>query len=77
MKGALHKIQTLFDIGDQSVKEGKENEIASRLIKILMPEVEKIRAVRNQDIYEYLSQELIPSLSANFARYYLNLQSKK
>ena len=77
IQGALQKIQTLFDIGDQCVKEKKEKEITPRLIKMLMLEVEKIRKVRNQDIYEYLSGELIPSLAANFARYYLNLQSEK
>jgi glyoxylase-like metal-dependent hydrolase (beta-lactamase superfamily II) len=76
IKGALHKIQSLFDLGDSCVKEGKEKEIAPRLIKILMPEVEKIRAVRDQDIYEYLSQELIPSLAANFAKYYLSIPKK-
>ena len=73
---ALHNIQVLFDISDQCVKEGKESDIAPRLLKILMPEVEKIRAARTPDIYEYLSQELIPSLAANFAKYYLNLHKK-
>jgi glyoxylase-like metal-dependent hydrolase (beta-lactamase superfamily II) len=77
IQSALDNIQRLFDIGEKCVKDGKQGEIATRIMSILMQEVEKIRAVRKQDIYDYLSEELTPSLAANFARYYLNIHLKK
>jgi hypothetical protein len=69
---ALMKIQTLLDIGDTCVRDGREKNIAETVINtLLVPELEKIKAVREESFYKYLSQELIPSMSAAFARYYL------
>lgn len=72
IQGALDKIERLLDIGEQCVKDGKKGEIANRVISsILTPELEKIRAMRGGSFYDYLSHELIPSMSAAFANYYL------
>jgi hypothetical protein len=36
-----------------------------------MPEAEKLKATRGEGLYEYLSRELMPSMSQAFARYCL------
>lgn len=73
IQGALDKIQKLLDIGEQCVKEGKAGEIAHRVRStLLVPELEKIKATRGMGgFYDYLSNELTPSLAAAFASYYV------
>lgn len=75
---ALNKIDRLLDIGDKCVREGKENEIAHRVVNTLLtPELEKVKATREDSFYRYLSEELIPSMSEAFGRYYLEKCKKK
>jgi len=70
---ALENMQWLLDMGAKCVEEGKPGEIADRFKTRVMPEVEKIRKARGEGIYAYMSDELVPSLSSNFANYYLNM----
>ncbi len=75
IQGALDKIQKLLDISATCVKEGKEGEIAARVWNNrLAPELEKIKSGRGGTFYEYVSQELTPSMSQAFAKYYLSTQ---
>jgi len=71
---ALDGMQQLLDIGEQCLEEGKPEEIASRFLASRMLEVEKLRAARGESLYEFMGQELLPSLSEAFAKYYLELQ---
>jgi glyoxylase-like metal-dependent hydrolase (beta-lactamase superfamily II) len=71
---ALDGMQRLLDIGANCVAEGKPEEIASRVAAIILPEVERVRAIRGEGLYEYFSREFVPHLARNFANYYLNLQ---
>jgi glyoxylase-like metal-dependent hydrolase (beta-lactamase superfamily II) len=73
MQHALNGMQRLLDIGASCIKEGKPKEIASRVLASRMPEIKKIMAKRGESLYEYMSQELVPSLSTAFASYYLGL----
>ncbi len=73
MQLALNNMQKLLDIGAQCVAEGKPDDIVSRALASRMPELEKIRVKRGEQLYEYLSKELVPSQSEVFAKYYLNL----
>lgn len=73
IQGALDMIQRLLDIGAACMEENKESEIASRVWSDrLVPELEKIRIGRGGTFYEYVSQELTPSMSQAFAKYYLS-----
>lgn len=74
MKNALKKMQQLLDIGADSKGQRDPQEIAQKALAIQMPEAEKLRVTRGLKLYEYMSQELIPSLSTAFANYYLELQ---
>ena len=73
MKNALEKIQQLLDIGADSKGKRDPQEIAQRALAIRMPEAEKLKGTRGLKIYQYLSQELMPSMSKAFANYYLEL----
>ena len=74
---ALSRMQQLLDIGAACVKEGKPQEIEARSKAVRQLEVEKLRKTRDQTLYNYLSQELMPSMSQAFAKYYLETQEKQ
>jgi glyoxylase-like metal-dependent hydrolase (beta-lactamase superfamily II) len=77
MQGALDKIQKLLDTAAQCVKDGRKGEIAETVIRtILTPELEKIRVTRGGAFYDYVSKELVPTISAAFAKYYLQQKLK-
>lgn len=73
IQGALNYIQRLLDLGEKCVKEGRNEEIAAEVIRtMLTPELEKVLVTRGSgSLYEYLKNELLVSISANFQRYYL------
>lgn len=73
MERSMDNIRWLLDMGAKCMKEGKPEDIAGRFMDRVMPEVEKIREARGEGIYEYMSGELVPSLSKNFTNYYMNL----
>ena len=68
---ALAGIQTIMDIADQCMQEGNPQEIEPRVLASKMPELEKLRQSRGQEIYEYTRDELITHHSTYFAQYYL------
>jgi len=74
---ALDRMQRLLDIGAKFAEGRKAEEIASGVIANVMPEVEKLRKARGESLYEYMSRELVPSMSVAFANYYLDMQPKQ
>ena len=72
MQRSLGGIQRIIDIADNCVKDGKTEEIESRVLASKMPEVEKLRKTRGKVLYEYTRDELITHHSTYFAQYYLN-----
>ena len=76
MQRALDGMQRLLDIGAKCVEERKPEEIASRVLASVMPEVEKLGVARGESLYQYMGQELVPSMSRAFAEYYQELQQK-
>jgi len=73
LENALEKMQQLLDIGKDSKGQRNPQEIAQRALAIRMLEAEKLKVTRGTKLYQYLSQELMPSLSTAFANYYLEL----
>jgi glyoxylase-like metal-dependent hydrolase (beta-lactamase superfamily II) len=72
INSALARIQQLMDIAAECIKAGKPQEIEARTLALRLPEAEKIREVRGDEgLYDYLSRELIPSLSRAFLDYSL------
>ena len=68
---ALEDMQQLLDIAGGCVAEGKPEEIAPCILANDLPRVEKLGKARGQALYDYLSQELLPSKAKAFANYYL------
>ncbi|MCL5735776.1 MAG: MBL fold metallo-hydrolase [Actinobacteria bacterium] len=67
---ALVRMQALLDIGAHCARRNKPEEIELRVMAKLLPEVEKIGKVRDAGLYEYLRDELAPSMAQAFANYY-------
>jgi hypothetical protein len=74
---SLDNMQWLLDMGARCMEEGKPEEIVSRYVDRWMPEVEKIRAARGEEIYKYLTEELVFSMSNDFANYYTDLHQRQ
>jgi glyoxylase-like metal-dependent hydrolase (beta-lactamase superfamily II) len=70
IKNALDKIQELLDIA-ATCRQCEPQEIVKKVMAIRMPEAEKLRVTRGEELYQYLSQELMPSMSRAFASYCL------
>ena len=66
LNNAMIKVQQLIDV---SLELNDQAEIFKKVMSIRLPEAEKIRAVRGEKLYEYLSQELMPSMSRAFTGY--------
>ncbi len=74
MQDALGRMQWLMDTGARCVAEGKPEQIEKMILERLMSEADKIKKVRGEGLYTYVSGELIPHLGKNFAKYYVDLQ---
>lgn len=66
---AKDDIHELLDIGNKCLKEGKPEEISKRVVANRMTKLEKLKAIRGEEQYNYLKNELIPSLATAFAEY--------
>ena len=69
MSNAIDKMQRLLDIGREYMKEGKADIIADRAYEIILPELEKLRKVRGEEMYQYATQEHVGSQVKLFAKY--------
>lgn len=70
---ALDGMQQMMDIGAECVAKGKPEQIEPRILAIKKIEVEKLRNVRDAEVFKHESQELIVSQAKSFAAYYLQL----
>lgn len=73
MGRALDAMQLRFDVGSETMKQGKPEELTSRIIASMASEIEKLK-VRGESLYKYMTEELIPVWSRGFAIYYQKLQ---
>jgi glyoxylase-like metal-dependent hydrolase (beta-lactamase superfamily II) len=69
MSEALSKMQQVTDIGTKYVREGKPEIIADKLFEMYMPELERMRSVRGNVIYQYAIQEHLYSMFQAFTKY--------
>ena len=76
IENALTKMQQLMDIGERCTKEGRPEDIEKEVYARIVGEADKVRASRGEDLYQYLSKELLPNLARGFARYYTEQYNK-
>jgi len=69
MKRSINKIQQLLDIGNRYMKEGKPEKIAPAVYAMIMPELEKLRTARGEEIYRYAAGDHIATQAELFARF--------
>jgi glyoxylase-like metal-dependent hydrolase (beta-lactamase superfamily II) len=69
MTRAINKMQQLLDIGIKYMSEGKPENIASEVYEVIMPELEKLRVVRGEELYHYAAKEHISTQVKLFAHY--------
>ena len=69
MTRAIEVMQELLDIGSRFVREGMPESIADKVLEITMPELDKLRPVRGEDLYRYASKEHMPSQAKIFSDY--------
>lgn len=73
---ALDRMQTLMDIGTACIKQQRPEEIVHRVREMMVPELEKVRKVRGEELYLYMKNELVPSCSEAFSSYVRGLEIK-
>ena len=66
---AIHIMQQLLEIGERCMAKGKPENIASEVIELAMPELEKLRAARGEALYQYASKEHVFSQAKLVAQY--------
>jgi glyoxylase-like metal-dependent hydrolase (beta-lactamase superfamily II) len=66
---ALNNLQKLLEIGIKYTREGKPESIASKVYEMMMPEFEKIRLVRGEELFRYASHDHQPTQAKEFAKY--------
>jgi len=69
MARAIDKYQQLLEIGLKYITEGKPELIADKVYEAILPELEKLRLVRGEAIYQYAAREHIPFQARLFAKY--------
>ncbi|MFC1910928.1 MBL fold metallo-hydrolase [Chloroflexota bacterium] len=69
MTRAIEFMQQLLDIGMKYVREGKPERIAGEVYAVILPELKKLGAARDEAVYQYATGEHVLSQSKFFARY--------
>jgi len=73
LDNALDKMRQLLEIGAPCKDEDDRERIVQSATAIRMAEAEKLKSTRGMSLYQYLSEELIPSMSRAFATYCAHL----
>ena len=66
---AIRQLEDQLEIGRTCIREGKPELIAAKIVAYVMPEIEKLRRVRGEEVYKYAAKEHIPFQSAIYAEY--------
>jgi glyoxylase-like metal-dependent hydrolase (beta-lactamase superfamily II) len=69
MTRSINNMQQLLDVGLRYMSEGKPEMVAGEVYKMILPELEKLRLVRGEALYQYASKEHVPSQAEIFAGY--------
>lgn len=69
MERAINCMQQLLDIGRKCISEGKPEIIANKVFEMMLPELEKLRPVRGEVMYNYATHEHVSSQVQLFAKY--------
>jgi glyoxylase-like metal-dependent hydrolase (beta-lactamase superfamily II) len=66
---AIQQLEDQLEIGRKYASEGKAELVAEKIIEYVMPELEKLRKVRGEEVYQYAACEHIPFQSKIYAEF--------
>ena len=66
---AIKQLEDQLEIGRTCVHEGKPELIAEKIVEYVMPELDKLRKVRGEEVYSYAAFEHIPFQSKIYAEF--------
>lgn len=66
---AIKQLEDQLEIGRTCIREGKPELIAEKIVEYVMPELEKLRKVRGEEVYTYAAFEHIPFQSKIYAEF--------
>jgi glyoxylase-like metal-dependent hydrolase (beta-lactamase superfamily II) len=69
MEKAIKNLENLIAIGQKYVSECKPEVIAEKVLEAILPELEKLRKVRGEELYQYTIKEHVPFQSKLYAKY--------
>lgn len=69
MKRAIENKQRLLDMGKECIEQGRPEDIPAKVCEFAQPELEKLRAVRGEKVYQYSFQGHVPGQANIFAKY--------
>ena len=68
MSRAISKLETMLDLGRKCIREGKPEWIPGKYYETIVSELEKLKSVRGEEMYQY-TQEHIIQQGKLFAKY--------
>ena len=69
MERSIEKMRYLLDMGRRFLREGTPEKIGPAVYAQILPELEKLRAVRGEELYHYAAREHIATQAELFARF--------
>ena len=69
MERSIQKMRYLLDMGRRFMREGTPEKIGPAVYAQILPELEKLRAVRGEELYHYAAKEHIATQAELFARF--------
>ena len=66
---AIQQLEDQLEIGRKYASEGRSDLIAEKIVEYVMPELEKLRKVRGEEVYKYAAMEHIPFQSKVYAEF--------
>jgi glyoxylase-like metal-dependent hydrolase (beta-lactamase superfamily II) len=69
MERSIEKMQYLLDIGRKFMREGTPEKIGPAVYAQILPELEKLRLARGEELYHYAAKEHIATQAEQFARF--------
>jgi glyoxylase-like metal-dependent hydrolase (beta-lactamase superfamily II) len=69
MERSIEKMQFLLDMGRRFMREGTPEKIGPAVYTQILPELEKLRQARGEELYHYAAREHIATQAELFARF--------
>jgi hypothetical protein len=73
MQQTLHKMHQVLEIGVSCMKQNRLDLIKEKLNELIEPYIERMRRVRGEAVYQYITQLHVPFLLDSYTQYCKNM----